>query len=87
MLLVAEKDREREVLDVFKKWGLDAVVVGTVTDGGLATIRNHKFLARRAIFHCLDIETLTASRLSTFRTFKLATKLLWKRKIFGLCTP
>src|SRR5258707_7905897 len=35
MLLVAEKGREREVLDVFKKWGLDAVVVGEVTDGGL----------------------------------------------------
>ena len=38
MLLVAEKGREREVLDVFKKWGLDAVVVGTVTDGGIAKI-------------------------------------------------
>jgi phosphoribosylformylglycinamidine synthase len=30
MLLVAEKGREREVLDVFAKWGLDAVVVGKV---------------------------------------------------------
>src|SRR5204863_134478 len=28
MLLVAEKGREHEVLAVFKKWGLDAVVVG-----------------------------------------------------------
>src|SRR5258708_9099270 len=36
MLLVAEKGREREVLDVFKKWGLDAVVVGQVTEGGIA---------------------------------------------------
>ena len=35
MLLVAEKGREHEVLDVFKKWGLDAVVVGGVTAGGL----------------------------------------------------
>jgi len=41
MLLVAEKGREREVLDVFKKWGLDAVVVGTVTDGGIAKVLNH----------------------------------------------
>jgi phosphoribosylformylglycinamidine synthase II len=41
MLLVAEKGREREVLDVFKKWGLDAVVAGTVTDGGLVRIKNH----------------------------------------------
>lgn len=30
MLLVAEKGREDEVLKVFTKWGLDAVIVGTV---------------------------------------------------------
>ncbi|ACO34038.1 phosphoribosylformylglycinamidine synthase subunit PurL [Acidobacterium sp.] len=30
MLLVAEKGREQEVLDVFTKWGLDGVVVGEV---------------------------------------------------------
>jgi phosphoribosylformylglycinamidine synthase subunit PurL len=41
MLLVAEKGREREVLDVFKKWGLDAVVVGQVTDGGLMRVKDH----------------------------------------------
>ncbi len=41
MLLVAEKGREHEVLDVFKKWGLDAVVVGAVTDGGLMRVKNH----------------------------------------------
>jgi phosphoribosylformylglycinamidine synthase subunit PurL len=41
MLLVAMKGREREVLDVFTKWGLDAVVAGEVTDGGLVRIRNH----------------------------------------------
>jgi len=28
MLLVAFAGREQEVLDVFKKWGLDAVIVG-----------------------------------------------------------
>jgi phosphoribosylformylglycinamidine synthase len=36
MLLVAEKGRESEVLAVFKKWGLDAVVVGEVQDGRVA---------------------------------------------------
>jgi len=41
MLLVAEKGREREVLEVFKKWGLDAVVVGTVTEGGLLRVKDH----------------------------------------------
>src|SRR5271155_5121917 len=41
MLLVAEKGREGEVLSVFKKWGLDAVVVGAVTDGGLIRVKDH----------------------------------------------
>jgi phosphoribosylformylglycinamidine synthase II len=41
MLLVAEKGREPEVLDVFKKWGLDAVVVGAVTEGGIAKVLHH----------------------------------------------
>ena len=41
MLLVAEKGREHEVLDVFKKWGLDAVVVGEVQDGGLMRVKDH----------------------------------------------
>src|SRR5271168_501181 len=30
MLLVADKDREAEVIRVFEKWGLDAVIVGEV---------------------------------------------------------
>src|SRR5439155_11589961 len=34
MLLVAEKGREPEVLRVFDKWGLDAVIVGRVTGDG-----------------------------------------------------
>jgi phosphoribosylformylglycinamidine synthase II len=41
MLLVAEKGREHEVLGVFKKWGLDAMVVGQVTDGGLMRVKDH----------------------------------------------
>ncbi len=41
MLLVAEKGREQEVFDVFKKWGLDAAVVGTVMDDGMLRVRNH----------------------------------------------
>src|ERR1041384_135704 len=34
MLIVAAAGREREVLDIFKKWELDAVVIGRVTDDG-----------------------------------------------------
>jgi phosphoribosylformylglycinamidine synthase len=56
MLLVAEKGREREVLDVFKKWGLDAVVVGTVTEGGLAVIKNHGSVAAQIPAHPLAEE-------------------------------
>jgi phosphoribosylformylglycinamidine synthase len=41
MLLVAERGREQEVLAVFKKWGLDATVVGEVKDGGLLVVKNH----------------------------------------------
>jgi len=41
MLLVAEKGREHEVLDVFKKWSLDSTVVGEVTYGGLLVVKDH----------------------------------------------
>jgi phosphoribosylformylglycinamidine synthase subunit PurL len=41
MLLVAEKGREGEVFDVFKKWGLDAVAIGFVTGDGLLRVKDH----------------------------------------------
>ena len=41
MLLVAEKGRESEVLKVFAKWGLDAVIVGTVQPEPRLRIRHH----------------------------------------------
>src|SRR5271168_364057 len=56
MLLVAEKGREREVLDVFKKWGLDAVVVGTVTAGGIAKVLHHGQVAAEIPAHPLAEE-------------------------------
>ena len=40
MLLVAEKGREREVLDVFKKWGLDATQIGVVTNDGMLRVKH-----------------------------------------------
>jgi len=33
MLIVAHSGREREVIDIFKKWDLDAVVIGRVREG------------------------------------------------------
>jgi phosphoribosylformylglycinamidine synthase subunit PurL len=56
MLLVAEKGREQEVLGVFKKWGLDAVVVGQVTEGGLARIKNNGSVAAEIPAHPLAEE-------------------------------
>src|ERR1700723_2712667 len=41
MLLVATKGREDEVLRVFAKWGLDAVIVGTVEPEPRLRIRHH----------------------------------------------
>lgn len=41
MLLVAERGREEEVFAVFRKWGLDAVAIGVVTDDGLLRVKNH----------------------------------------------
>ena len=40
MLLVAERGREHEVLAVFAKWGLDAVIIGTVTADGMLRVKN-----------------------------------------------
>ncbi|MBV9924529.1 MAG: phosphoribosylformylglycinamidine synthase subunit PurL [Acidobacteria bacterium] len=34
MLIVAHSGRERQVIDIFRKWDLDAVVIGRVTDTG-----------------------------------------------------
>src|SRR3981081_3260224 len=56
MLLVAEKGREPEVLQVFKKWGLDAVVVGQVTEGGIARINNNGRVAAEIPAHPLAEE-------------------------------
>ena len=56
MLLVAEKGREAEVLAVFKKWGLDATVVGEVTEGGLLVVRDHGKVAAEIPAHPLAEE-------------------------------
>ena len=39
MMAVATLGRENEVIDVFRKWGLSAVVVGHVNDNGILTVR------------------------------------------------
>jgi phosphoribosylformylglycinamidine synthase subunit PurL len=56
MLLVAEKGREAEVLRVFNKWGLDAVVVGEVADGGLLRVKDHGVVVAEIPAHPLAEE-------------------------------
>jgi phosphoribosylformylglycinamidine synthase len=41
MLLVAAKGREQEVLDIFKKWGLDCAEVGIVTADDVMRVLHH----------------------------------------------
>src|SRR5262249_48194133 len=47
---------DAEVLRVFTKWGLDAVVVGRVTEGGLARIKNNGSVAAEIPAHPLAEE-------------------------------
>ncbi len=56
MLLVAQRGREREVLDVFAKWGLDAVEVGVVTDDGMLRLLHHGKVAAEIPAHALAEE-------------------------------
>jgi phosphoribosylformylglycinamidine synthase II len=56
MLLVAEKGRQTEVLRVFKKWGLDAVVVGEVADGGLLRVKDDGIVVAEIPAHPLAEE-------------------------------
>jgi len=41
MLLVAQKGREKEVFQVFHKWGLDAATIGQVTTDGILRVKDH----------------------------------------------
>ncbi|HZB44759.1 MAG TPA: AIR synthase-related protein, partial [Pyrinomonadaceae bacterium] len=41
MLIVAHRGRERQVVDIFRRWDLDAVVIGRVTDTGNVVVLHH----------------------------------------------
>jgi len=62
MLLVAERGREREVFDVFHKWGLDAVEVGHVTDDGMLRVLQSGEVAAEIPAHALAEEGLRYER-------------------------
>ena len=56
MLLVAQRGREREIFEVFEKWGLDAVEVGRVTSDGKLRILDHGQVAAEIPAHALAEE-------------------------------
>ncbi len=41
MLIVSEKGREQEIIDVYRKWDVGAVVIGQVTDDNLLRVSQH----------------------------------------------
>ncbi len=41
MLIVAEKEKEEELLNIFRKWDLEAVVIGRVTGDGMHRVKWH----------------------------------------------
>jgi len=56
MLLVGERGRERELFDVFHKWGLDAVEIGRVTNDGKLRLLHHGKVAAEIPAHALAEE-------------------------------
>ena len=42
MLIVAHRGRERQVIDIFRNWDLDAVVIGRVTDTNRVQVMHHE---------------------------------------------
>jgi len=78
MLLVAEKGREGEVFSVFRKWGLDAVTVGTVTGDGKLRVRHHGEI----VAEIPNRELADSARSTIGRTRNRCVVLRWKRQGF-----
>ena len=75
MLLVAERGREREILEVFKKWELDAVEIGRVTGDGLLRILDHGKVAAEIPAHPLAEEGPVYERLLAPPTMRRDNRL------------
>ncbi len=56
MLLVAQRGREKEVLKVFAKWGLDAVEIGRVTEDGFLRVLHRAKVVAEIPAHALAEE-------------------------------
>ena len=57
MLLVAKKGTEDKVIEIFNKWGLDAVVIGRVTDDGLVRVWHKGEVVAEVPAMCLTDDT------------------------------
>ncbi len=79
MLLVAERGREQEVLAVFKKWGLDATVVGEVKDGGLLVVKDHGAVVAQIPAHPLAEEGPVYNRPIAEPKLRKESELDWFR--------
>src|SRR5580704_9148613 len=62
MLLVADKGREEEVFAVFRKWGLEAVEIGAVTNDGKLRVRHHGEIVAEIPNHALTDDAPLYSR-------------------------
>ena len=55
MLIVAHRGRERQVVDIFRKWDLDAVVIGRVVEGNtMRVIHNNETVAEIPVASLTD---------------------------------
>ncbi len=61
MLLYVQAGREEEVAQVFRKWGLNAVVIGRVTDDGIVRVRHRHEIVAEVPAHYLTKECPTYS--------------------------
>lgn len=82
MLVVVEKGRESEVTKIFDKWGLEAAVIGHVTNDGYVTVREHGTIVAHIpasaltddapVYHKESLKPAYLSETEVFNPFSLA---------------
>ncbi len=75
MLVVCEKGKEEEIMDVFRKWGLDATVIGEVIEEPVL-----KLFWQGEVVAELPIKALTDEAPVYYRPFKVPKYILENRK-------
>ena len=75
MLVVCEKGKEEEIMDVFRKWGLDATVIGEVIEEPVLKLFWHGEVVAE-----LPIKALTDEAPVYYRPFKVPKYILENRK-------